>query len=155
VQVHLPHKLRKQQVGRQRSGTSLLQTTVSETRTSVASASAAARALTGCVAVTAEHWSVSARLEWNCRRLSAPGTDDRSSMRCLRVGAISSASALVTLFRHATGFAAFWCRKTAFLEKLLICCGEGKFLSAVAASKLNIAGHGAPRKDVLRTIPLF
>jgi hypothetical protein len=42
-------------------------------------------------------------------------------------------------------FAALWVRVTAFLVKRLIGRGEGKFLSAVTAGKLNISGHGTPR----------
>jgi hypothetical protein len=67
-------------------------------------------------------------------------------MRSLRLGAITTTSAalLVTLFRHTAGLAALWSGKTAFLEKCLISSCESKILSAVAASELNIAGHGAP-----------
>jgi hypothetical protein len=73
----------------------------------------------------------------------------------LRAIATSSAATLFTLFRHSAGLAALWSGKTAFLEKCLISSGEAKFLSAVAASELNIAGHGAPLTLLLPTVPFF
>lgn len=55
--------------------------------------------------------------------------------------AIPTVAALAVLFGDTAVFATFWSRVTAFLEERLISSGEGKILTAVAASKLDIAGH--------------
>jgi hypothetical protein len=63
-------------------------------------------------------------------------------MRLCRRAVSAAVPALAILFGDTAVFATFWSRVTAFLEERLIGSGEGKILPAVAASKLNIAGHG-------------
>jgi hypothetical protein len=111
---------------------------------SVTSAAAAACSLAGSVAVPAEDRTVAARFEWNRGGLAAAGADDRSSVGCLSAESAATAAAVVLLCRSAR-LTALRSREASFLEKCLIRSGEGKFLPTVAARKLNVACHKAPR----------
>ncbi len=102
-------------------------------------AAAAAAALSRLIAVAAIDRTITARFERNRRRLTAAGADHGSPLR--RSRAITGAPLIVFLC-HTACFAAFGSGKTAFLEERLIGSGERKILPAVAASKLNISGHG-------------
>ena len=106
-----------------------------------AAPAAATRALAGCVAVTAEDRTVPTRFERHRRRLPAPRTDHRRTMRLRRRAIPATVTTLTVLLGHPAGLAAFRSRVTAFLEERLIGSGEGKVLPAIAASKLNIACH--------------
>jgi hypothetical protein len=41
------------------------------------------------------------------------------------------------------------------LKERLIGSGEGELLPAIAASKLNVSGHGIPRAEIVRQIISF
>jgi hypothetical protein len=111
--------------------------TVASTRTA-----AAAAALARLVAIPAEDRTIATRLKRHCCRLAATGTDHRSSL--CRAGAVAGATLIVFLC-HTAILATFRGRITAFLKERLIGSGEGEVLPAIAASKLNISGHGSPR----------
>ena len=93
------------------------------------------------VAVPAKHRTIAARFKGNSCRL--PGADHRCSMGWSRTipGASPTLFALLCLTAR---LAALGGRITAFLKERLICSGKRKILSAIAARKLNISGHGCP-----------
>jgi hypothetical protein len=62
---------------------------------------------------------------------------------------------LIVFLCHTARLATLGSRVTAFLEERLIGSGEGKILPAIAASKLNISGHGSPRADCTAHFIIF
>ncbi len=117
-------------------------------------ACAAAAALTCLVAVTAKYWTIAAWFKWNSRWLAAAGADDRCSMGWSRT--ITGASpTLFALLCLTARLAALGGRVTAFLKERLIRSGERKVLSTIAARKLNISGHGSPRRDCTYELVVF
>lgn len=109
-----------------------------------AASAATTGSLTGRVAVTAEHRTIATRLKWNRGGLTAAGADDGCSVGRLAAETAATTTAFVFLGRSAR-LTALGSREAPFLEKCLIRSGEGEFLPTVAARKLNIACHKAPR----------
>jgi hypothetical protein len=101
------------------------------------------------VASLAEDRTVTTGLEWNRGLLAASGTDNRCSLRCpcaiTAATAVSpAASALLFVFLClAAGFAPLWRGIAALAEKCLIVGRKCKFLSAVAACKLQVPSHNS------------
>ena len=106
------------------------------------SATATAAALARLVAIPAEDRTIATRLKRHCCRLAATRTNHRCSL--CRSRTVAGAPLVVFLCLTAT-LATFWGRITTFLKECLIGSGEGEILPAIAASKLNISGHGCPR----------
>jgi len=105
------------------------------------------------IAIPAIDRAIASRLKRHGRGLAAAGTDDRRSLSRSRT--VTGTPSLVVLFGLTTRLTALRCRKTAFLKKRLICSGEGEVLPAVAASELNISGHGVPRVEIVRHFRAF
>ena len=121
--------------------------------TSVASAAArcagaSSTAFPSLVAIPAIDRAVAARLKRYSRGLATTRTNHRRSLSRSRT--VTGTPSLIVLFGLTTRLATFRCRITAFLKERLICSGEGKVLPAVAASELNISGHGVPRVEIVR-----
>ena len=114
------------------------------TRASARTGAAAAAALARLVAIPAENRTIATRLERHCCRLTATRTNHRRRLCRSRTVA---GTPLVVLLCHTAILATFWGRIAAFLKERLISSGESKILSTIAASKLNISGHGSPRGD--------
>jgi hypothetical protein len=109
-------------------------------------ACAAAAAFACLVAVPAKYRTIAAWFKWNSGWLATAGADDRCSMGWSRT--IPGASpTLFALLCHTARLAAFGGRITAFLKERLIRSGERKILSTITARKLNVSGHGSPRRD--------
>ena len=104
----------------------------------------AAAALARLVAIPAENRTIATRLERHCCRLAATRTNHRRRLCRSRTVA---GTPLVVLLCHTAILATFWGRIAAFLKERLISSGEGEVLPTIAASKLNISGHGSPRGD--------
>ena len=107
---------------------------------------AATAAFTCLVAVTAKYRTIAAWFKWNSRWLAAARADHRCSVGWSRT--ITGASpTLFALLCLTARLAALGGRITAFLKERLIRSGERKILSTITARKLNISGHGSPRRD--------
>jgi len=116
-------------------------------------ATTTATTLAGRVAVPAENRTIATRLEWHCCRLAAT----RANYRCTlcRSRTVAGTPPLIVLFCLTAVLATLWGRITAFLKERLISSGEKEILSTIAASKLNISGHGSPRGDCTAQVGLF
>src|SRR5580704_12019369 len=115
--------------------------TTAAARASPASTTAA---FTRLVAIPAKHRAIAARLKRHCCRLAATRTNHRCSLCWSRT--VAGAPLVVFLCLTAI-LATLRGRITTFLKERLIRSGEGKILPAIAARKLNISGHGSPRRD--------
>jgi hypothetical protein len=106
------------------------------------------------IAIPAEDGTVAARFEGHGGWLTAAGTDHRCTLRRSRTVATATRT-LIVLLRHTARLAPFRGRVAALLEKRLISSGEGKVLPTIAASELNIAGHGSPRAECTANCTIF
>jgi hypothetical protein len=127
---------------------------VTSARASSAAATATA-AFTCLVAIAAEDRAIPAGFKRYGSRLPAPGTDHRSPLRRSRTVAATAPTPLVVFLCHTARLATLRGRVAALLEERLISSGEGKILSAIAASKLNVAGHGSPRAECTANCIIF
>jgi hypothetical protein len=107
-------------------------------------ARASAAAFAGLVAIPAKDRAVATRFKGHCCRLTATRADHRRSLCWSRTVA---GAPLVVLLCLTAILTTLWGRITTFLKERLIGSGEGEVLPAIAASKLNISGHGSPRGD--------
>ena len=107
-------------------------------------AGAAAAALASLVAIPAEDRAIAPRLERHCCGLAATGTDHRRTL--CRSRTVARSPPLIVLLCLTAILATLGGRITAFLKERLIGSGESEILSTIAASKLNISGHGSPRR---------
>jgi hypothetical protein len=111
-------------------------------------ATTAATSFSRLVAVATVDGAVAARLKGDGRGLSAARANHRSSLCGSRPITTTTAGSTLLVFPCLPAvFATFGSRVTTFLKERLIRSGEGEFLPAIAARKLNISGHGIPRKD--------
>jgi hypothetical protein len=116
---------------------------------------ARATSLASLVAIPAEDGTVAARFEGHGGWLTAAGTDHRCTLRRSRTVATTATRTLIVFLCHPARFAPLWGRVAALLEKRLIRSGEGKVLPTIAASELNIAGHGSPRAECTANCTIF